>query len=307
MNLAPNQYSMLSGLLADHQPASEQEQQQQQQTDLASFSLDNTSNSDAMEAHANAIRQAIQAQQQQQQQEQLHQQSMQYDSTAPPATQPSHTNDLPNGFNLAKPKSTQTSPAIVAQNIKEAAAAAIAAKDAKSAAKGRGRNKSGAAPNANAEQASPFLSPSTSTIASGNAVIAGGRKTGKRAAAQAATMAAKEAAANEMDGVEISPFLGAHASGSASTTAPSTGGGETRKSSHKVAEQRRRDSLKLCFEELRFILPPINPDEDEDYVGKRPGENNVGGQRGKSQAMDPKHPNKGISKVALLRKSNECE
>ena len=80
-----------------------------------------------------------------------------------------------------------------------------------------------------------------------------------------------------------------------------------RKSSHKHAEQRRRDSLKVCFEDLRCILPPINPEDDEDFAGKRPGENNVGGQRGKSHSIDPLHPNKGISKVALLRKSNECE
>jgi hypothetical protein len=77
---------------------------------------------------------------------------------------------------------------------------------------------------------------------------------------------------------------------------------EDRKTSHKHAEQRRRDSLKMCFEELRRILPYIPPEEDED-APKRPGEGNVGGQR--SGTVDPHNPNKGVSKVALLRKSNE--
>lgn len=77
---------------------------------------------------------------------------------------------------------------------------------------------------------------------------------------------------------------------------------EARKSNHKLAEQRRRDSLKLCFEELRHILPFIPPEDDEE-APRRPGEGNVGGQR--SGVVDPSNPNKGVSKVALLRKSNE--
>ncbi|KNE90564.1 hypothetical protein PSTG_15998 [Puccinia striiformis f. sp. tritici PST-78] len=102
-------------------------------------------------------------------------------------------------------------------------------------------------------------------------------------------------------------------------------GPEYRKSSHKVAEQRRRDSLKMCFEDLRQILPPIqwyseqyNLKGEEEEVGdptstdnrmiragsiKRAGEGNVGGQRS-INSFDPKNPNKGISKVALLRRSN---
>ncbi|KAH8929658.1 hypothetical protein BT69DRAFT_1328552 [Atractiella rhizophila] len=78
---------------------------------------------------------------------------------------------------------------------------------------------------------------------------------------------------------------------------------ETRKTSHKAAEQKRRDSLKHCFDDLRKILPPIvllmGDNEDE----RRPGEGNVGGQR--SGHVDPSNPNKGVSKVALLRRSNE--
>lgn len=77
---------------------------------------------------------------------------------------------------------------------------------------------------------------------------------------------------------------------------------DNRRTSHKAAEQKRRDSLKLCFEELRKILPPLLAQNviDED---RRPGEGNVGGQRDGS--VDPENPNKGVSKVALLRRSNE--
>lgn len=60
--------------------------------------------------------------------------------------------------------------------------------------------------------------------------------------------------------------------------------------------------MKTCFEELRRILPPLSQHaliEEE----RRPGEGNVGGQRGGS--VDPENPNKGVSKVALLRRSNE--
>ncbi|KDE07511.1 hypothetical protein MVLG_02185 [Microbotryum lychnidis-dioicae p1A1 Lamole] len=87
-----------------------------------------------------------------------------------------------------------------------------------------------------------------------------------------------------------------------SSTSGPVVGGELRRTSHKAAEQKRRDSLKQCFESLRRILPPIamnaTPDEE-----KRPGEGNVGGQR--SGSVDPENPNRGVSKVALLRRSNE--
>ncbi|GAA5960080.1 hypothetical protein JCM10213_005178 [Rhodosporidiobolus nylandii] len=90
--------------------------------------------------------------------------------------------------------------------------------------------------------------------------------------------------------------LQAHAATTAATSGP-----DNRRSSHKVAEQKRRDSLKLCFDELRTLLPPILPYTDES--DRRPGDGNVGGQR--HGEIDPSCPNKGVSKVALLRRSNE--
>jgi hypothetical protein len=57
----------------------------------------------------------------------------------------------------------------------------------------------------------------------------------------------------------------------------------------------------MCFVELRRILPPLAQTLNEE--DRRPGEGNVGGQRGGS--VDPENPNKGVSKVALLRRSNE--
>lgn len=86
--------------------------------------------------------------------------------------------------------------------------------------------------------------------------------------------------------------------------ATSTGNGpvgaDNRRTSHKAAEQKRRDSLKARFEELRILLPPIALTANEE---RRPGEGNVGGQR--SGSIDPDNPNRGVSKVALLRRSNE--
>ncbi|PCH35201.1 hypothetical protein WOLCODRAFT_139798 [Wolfiporia cocos MD-104 SS10] len=76
-----------------------------------------------------------------------------------------------------------------------------------------------------------------------------------------------------------------------------------RKSSHKAAEQKRRDSLKTSFDDLRVLLPPIPLPSEEGY----PDEPILPG------AMPPRGPpkgnvegpNRGVSKLQLLRCGNE--
>ena len=78
---------------------------------------------------------------------------------------------------------------------------------------------------------------------------------------------------------------------------------QMRKSSHKAAEQKRRDSLKTSFDDLRLLLPPIPLPSDEVY----PDEPVLPG------AMPPRGPpkgnaygpNRGVSKLQLLRCGNE--
>ncbi|KAH7098370.1 hypothetical protein BKA62DRAFT_713390 [Auriculariales sp. MPI-PUGE-AT-0066] len=79
---------------------------------------------------------------------------------------------------------------------------------------------------------------------------------------------------------------------------------QVRKSSHKVAEQRRRDSMKVSYDELRLLLPQIpvvnadDGDRDEPLLpGAMPPR---GPPRGDSDG-----PNRAVSKLALLRSGNE--
>ncbi len=76
-----------------------------------------------------------------------------------------------------------------------------------------------------------------------------------------------------------------------------------RKTSHKAAEQKRRDSLKTSFDDLRILLPPIPLPSEEGF----PDEPLLPG------AMPPRGPpkgntegpNRGVSKLQLLRCGNE--
>lgn len=64
-----------------------------------------------------------------------------------------------------------------------------------------------------------------------------------------------------------------------------------------MAEQKRRDSLKTSFDELRFLLPPVALPEDEELLpGCMP-------PRGPPKG-DTEGPNRGVSKLALLRCGN---
>ncbi|CUA77532.1 hypothetical protein RSOLAG22IIIB_02547 [Rhizoctonia solani] len=86
---------------------------------------------------------------------------------------------------------------------------------------------------------------------------------------------------------------------------PSSGGSsfgsDGRKTSHKAAEQKRRDSLKAGFDDLRLLLPPITlsacAELDPGAAPPRGPPRNVPGGED--------NPNRAVSKLALLRFSNE--
>ena len=78
---------------------------------------------------------------------------------------------------------------------------------------------------------------------------------------------------------------------------------QVRKTSHKAAEQKRRDSLKSSFDDLRILLPPIPLPSEEGFLDepilpgamppRGPPKGNVDG------------PNRGVSKLQLLRCGND--
>ncbi|CAE6524209.1 unnamed protein product [Rhizoctonia solani] len=90
--------------------------------------------------------------------------------------------------------------------------------------------------------------------------------------------------------------LGINPSNSSSSYAP-----DGRKTSHKAAEQKRRDSLKAGFDDLRLLLPPITlsacAELDPGAAPPRGPPRNVPGGED--------NPNRAVSKLALLRFSNE--
>jgi len=80
---------------------------------------------------------------------------------------------------------------------------------------------------------------------------------------------------------------------------------ETRKTSHKAAEQKRRDSLKAGFDELRLLLPPINTEALDPESGEPIPGSSAPRLLPKSSLVPDDNPNRGVSKVALLKYSNE--
>ncbi|KAF8068736.1 hypothetical protein FPV67DRAFT_1414466 [Lyophyllum atratum] len=78
---------------------------------------------------------------------------------------------------------------------------------------------------------------------------------------------------------------------------------QVRKTSHKAAEQKRRDSLKTTFDDLRMLLPPIPLPTDDKF----PADEILPGAlppRGPPKAGG-EGPNKGVSKLQLLMCGNE--
>ena len=78
---------------------------------------------------------------------------------------------------------------------------------------------------------------------------------------------------------------------------------QVRKTSHKAAEQKRRDSLKTSFDDLRLLLPPIPLPSEEGYDGEPPLPGAMpprGPPRGEVNG-----PNRAVSKLQLLRCGND--
>lgn len=80
-----------------------------------------------------------------------------------------------------------------------------------------------------------------------------------------------------------------------------------KKTSHKAAEQKRRDSLKSGFDDLRILLPPVtyDPDKDGDGAERPAGSLPPRGPPRNMPGVANEHPNRGVSKLALLRGANE--
>ncbi|CAE6411182.1 hypothetical protein BN14_00719 [Rhizoctonia solani AG-1 IB] len=99
---------------------------------------------------------------------------------------------------------------------------------------------------------------------------------------------------NTLEGRAVA--LGINPSSSSSSYGP-----DGRKTSHKAAEQKRRDSLKAGFDDLRLLLPPITlsacAELDPGAAPPRGPPRNVPGGED--------NPNRAVSKLALLRFSNE--
>ncbi|KAI0822946.1 hypothetical protein BC628DRAFT_1326180 [Trametes gibbosa] len=135
-------------------------------------------------------------------------------------------------------------------------------------------------------------------------------KEGKMSTRSASKGKATDKVGNPLTSPALKPIRPAGNAVMTPTTAPSPTspfaqqpGMAVRKTSHKAAEQKRRDSLKTSFDDLRLLLPPIPLPSEEGF----PDEPLLPG------AMPPRGPpkgsaegpNRGVSKLQLLRCGNE--
>lgn len=89
-----------------------------------------------------------------------------------------------------------------------------------------------------------------------------------------------------------------------SNEAEASGNARRPPGSHRDAEKKRRDSLKAGFDDLRLLLPPVTFDVDPETGEAVPGSNPPRGPARSLPGVED-HPNRGVSKLALLRSSNE--
>ncbi|KAI0298670.1 hypothetical protein B0F90DRAFT_1818540 [Multifurca ochricompacta] len=148
------------------------------------------------------------------------------------------------------------------------------------------------------------LAPPTTTATTTVKIDAKGRSVTRGKDNSTSVSAAKKGNGVPLVSPSLKPILPAgnvYASNSfASSSLPSP---VLRKTSHKAAEQKRRDSLKTTFDDLRTLLPPIPLPTEEGF----PDEPILPG------AMPPRGPprgnadgpNRGISKLQLLRCGND--
>ncbi|BEJ16272.1 hypothetical protein CspHIS471_0508770 [Cutaneotrichosporon sp. HIS471] len=101
------------------------------------------------------------------------------------------------------------------------------------------------------------------------------------------------------------PGVGVRAATKGAAAAAGANEPETRRTSHKAAEQKRRDSLKAGFDELRLLLPAINTEALDPESGEPIPGSSAPRLLPKSSLVPDDNPNRGVSKVALLKFSNE--
>ncbi|WWD15692.1 hypothetical protein CI109_100114 [Kwoniella shandongensis] len=162
------------------------------------------------------------------------------------------------------------------------------------------RRPSGSGAGGRAVKAKQTVAPATNASVNGG----GARKGAGNKTVSAGGVAGKRALAiRPQGGVGVRAATKAAAAAAAAASQPTEP--ETRKTSHKAAEQKRRDSLKAGFDELRLLLPPINTEALDAETGEPIPGSSAPRLLPKSSLVPDDNPNRGVSKVALLRFGNE--